>query len=111
VDLAEARAGASALARLPAPAPVSELAADAATRNAALMQAERDLLARGGIPRRPWFRHLIYAPLPTYEAETLPGVREAIVAGDASAARAQAAMLGAALRRAAATLGAPTAPP
>src|SRR5258706_4985433 len=30
--------------------------------NAALMQAERDLLGAAGIPKRPWFRHLIYAP-------------------------------------------------
>jgi len=111
VDLAEARAGASALVRLPAAAPLADPATDASARNAALMQAERDLLSRDGIPRRPWFRHLVYAPLPTYEAETLPGVREAIVAGDAAAARAQAAALGAALRRAAATLAAPDAVP
>ena len=111
VDLSEARAGASALARLPPAAPLADPAADAAARNVALMQAERDLLSRDGIPRRPWFRHLVYAPLPTYEAETLPGVREAIVAGDAAAARAQAAALGAALRRAAATLAAPAPTP
>jgi N-acetylated-alpha-linked acidic dipeptidase len=34
-----------------------------------------------GIPGRPWFRHLIYAPLPSYRAETLPAIREAIVEG------------------------------
>jgi N-acetylated-alpha-linked acidic dipeptidase len=112
VDLAEARAGAAALARLPAASPLADVAADAAARNGALMRAERDLLDPDGIPRRPWFRHLVYAPLPTYEAETLPGVREAILAGDTAATRAQAAALGAALRRAAATLAAaPTAPP
>ena len=27
-------------------------------------------------PDRPWFRHLIYAPLPSYAAETLPAIRE-----------------------------------
>jgi N-acetylated-alpha-linked acidic dipeptidase len=107
VDLAPARAAAGALALLPPAAPVRE-AADATARNAALMQAERDLLSRDGIPRRPWFRHLIYAPLPTYEAETLPGVREAVDAGDAPAARQQTAVLADALRRAASTLGAPT---
>lgn len=107
VDLAEARSAATALSRSRAAGPASEAAAASAARNAALLQAERDLLAPGGIPRRPWFRHLIYAPLPTYEAETLPGVREAVVAGDAAAAREQVAVLAAALRRAAATLGAP----
>ena len=56
----------------------------AARANRALMQAERDLLSPEGIPDRPWFRHLVYAPLPSYEAETLPGVREAVVAGDAA---------------------------
>jgi N-acetylated-alpha-linked acidic dipeptidase len=110
VDLAGARGAAAALAQLAPAGPVPDGAFTAA-RNAALMQAERDLLSRDGIPGRPWFRHLVYAPLPTYEAETLPGVREAILAGDADAARAQAAVLTEALRRAAATLGALPAPP
>jgi N-acetylated-alpha-linked acidic dipeptidase len=111
VDLKAAREAATALSRLPAAAPLGAGATDTAARNAALMQAERDLLDRAGIPRRPWFRHLIYAPLPSYEAETLPGVREAIVAGDAAAAAQQAAVLAGALRRAAATLGAAAPPP
>ena len=110
VDLTAAREAATSLSKLPAAAPAREGATDTAARNAALMRAERDLLAQGGIPRRPWFRHLVYAPLPSYEAETLPGVREAVVAGDAAAAREQAALLAEALRRAAATLGA-AAPP
>ncbi len=37
----------------------------------------------------PWFRHLVYAPLPSYEAETLPAIREAIVSGEAESARLQ----------------------
>src|SRR6185295_16581223 len=57
--------------------------------NAALMKTERDLLTPAGIPNRPWFRHLIYAPLPTYAAETLPGLREAMQDNDAQRARAQ----------------------
>jgi N-acetylated-alpha-linked acidic dipeptidase len=65
--------------------------------NAALMQAERDLLDPAGIPKRPWFRHLIYAPLPTYAAETLPGLREAVEDNDAARARAQAKALAAAV--------------
>jgi N-acetylated-alpha-linked acidic dipeptidase len=46
-----------------------------------LNQAEQALLARkGGLPRRPWYRHLIYAPgfYTGYGVKTLPGVREGI---------------------------------
>ena len=74
-------------------------AAFAAT-NAALMAQERALLDPDGIPGRPWFRHLVYAPLPSYDAETLPGLREALEARDFERARAQAAVLGRALDRA-----------
>jgi N-acetylated-alpha-linked acidic dipeptidase len=75
-----------------------------AAANAALMKAERDLLAPSGIPGRPWFRHLIYAPLPTYAAQTLPGLREAVAARDSARARAQAAALTSALRARTGTL-------
>ena len=70
-------------------------------RNEALLQAERDLTRAEGLPGRPWFRHLVYAPLPSYAAETLPGVREAILEKDAARASAQAAALAQALRQAA----------
>ena len=56
----------------------------------------------GGLPARPWFRHLIYAPLPSYRAETLPAIREALVAGNAASAREQIERLGRRLDRAAA---------
>ena len=48
--------------------------------NAALRTAEQALLGRTGLPGRPWYRHLIYAPglYTGYGAKTLPGVREAI---------------------------------
>ena len=49
--------------------------------NAWLLSLERALLDPPGIPGRPWFRHLVYAPLPSYEAETLPAIREALVEG------------------------------
>ncbi len=49
--------------------------------NAWLLSLERALLDPPGIPGRPWFRHLVYAPLPSYEAETLPAIREAILDG------------------------------
>jgi len=105
--LDRARRAALAISRLAIPAATGDVHADAA-RTRALMQAERDLLSPDGIPDRPWVRHLVYAPLPSYEAETLPGLREAIVAGDAGRAREQAAQLAAALERAGRTLGAPT---
>ncbi len=48
--------------------------------NALLIRSERVLLASDGLPRRPWFKHLLYAPgvYAGYGASTLPGVREAI---------------------------------
>ncbi len=52
-----------------------------------LLSLERGLLDRQGIPGRFWFRHLVYAPLPSYAAETLPAAREAAIAGDLAAAR------------------------
>src|SRR5207249_5247315 len=66
--------------------------------NAALMKTERDLLRPAGLPKRSWFRHLIYAPLPTYAAETLPGLREAVIDRDAQRAREQAQALADAVR-------------
>lgn len=47
--------------------------------NSLLYQAERKLLGEG-LPRRPWYRHTIYAPgfYTGYGVKTLPGVREAI---------------------------------
>src|SRR5262249_40266347 len=47
-----------------------------------LMRAERAFLDPEGIPERPWYRHLMYAPKATYAPEVLPGVAEAIEAGD-----------------------------
>jgi len=45
-----------------------------------LMQTERVLLRGEGLPRRHWYKHLIYAPgfYTGYGVKTLPGVREAI---------------------------------
>jgi N-acetylated-alpha-linked acidic dipeptidase len=73
-----------------------------AEANRWLLSVERGLLDDGGIPGRPWFRHLIYAPLPSYAAETLPAAREAVVAGDAEGARRAVRNLAARLRDAAA---------
>ncbi len=48
--------------------------------NAILIRSERVLLSPEGLPRRPWYRHLIYAPgvYAGYGARTMPGAREAI---------------------------------
>ncbi|MEW5977812.1 MAG: transferrin receptor-like dimerization domain-containing protein [Acidobacteriota bacterium] len=70
--------------------------------NRILYQAERSLTEDSGLPRRPWYRHLIYAPgfYTGYGVKTLPGVREAIeekewdqVAGQIRAASAALARL------------------
>ena len=48
--------------------------------NALLIRSERVLLSPEGLPRRPWFKHLLYAPgvYAGYGAKTMPGAREAI---------------------------------
>jgi N-acetylated-alpha-linked acidic dipeptidase len=50
------------------------------TINKALIQSERQLTDAAGLPRRPWYRHLLYAPgyYTGYAVKTMPGVREAI---------------------------------
>lgn len=75
-------------------------AAERAEMNARLMAQERAWLDDEGIPGRPWFRHLVYAPLSSYQAETLPGLREALEAKDLERAREQATKVGRALDRA-----------
>ncbi len=59
--------------------------------NEALYQAEQSLLLSKGLPRRPWFRHSIYAPgfYTGYGVKTLPGIREAIEQRDWEEARQQ----------------------
>jgi N-acetylated-alpha-linked acidic dipeptidase len=53
---------------------------DARALNGTLLQAERALTSPDGLPRRPWYRHQVYAPgfYTGYGVKTLPGVREAI---------------------------------
>ena len=53
---------------------------EAAALNATLRAAERALTSPDGLPRRPWYRHQVYAPgfYTGYGVKTLPGVREAI---------------------------------
>jgi N-acetylated-alpha-linked acidic dipeptidase len=70
----------------------------------ALMRVERALLDSDGLAGRPWFKHLIYAPRPTYKALVLPALTEAIEAGDRSRATTEVQRLARALDRAAAAL-------
>jgi N-acetylated-alpha-linked acidic dipeptidase len=65
----------AALAREPALQPPAQAKLDAE-----LIGVEQALTDRRGLPGRPWYVHLIYAPgvLTGYGAKTLPGVREAI---------------------------------
>ena len=55
-------------------------ASRAAELNRVLMSTERLMTRDEGLPRRPWFRHQIYAPgfYTGYGVKTLPGIREAI---------------------------------
>jgi N-acetylated-alpha-linked acidic dipeptidase len=48
--------------------------------NAVLLRSERALLSPQGLPRRPWYRHQLYAPgfYTGYAVKTLPYVREAL---------------------------------
>src|ERR1700722_3339703 len=50
--------------------------------NRLLQGLEQTLISDDGLPERPWFKHLIYAPgkYTGYAAKTMPGVREAIEA-------------------------------
>ncbi len=48
--------------------------------NKVLYQIERSLLSEDGLPRRPWYKHQIYAPglYTGYGVKTMPGIREGI---------------------------------
>ena len=54
--------------------------ADQNALNDILYKAERSLIDSNGLPRRPWYKHEIYAPgyYTGYGVKTLPGIREAI---------------------------------
>jgi N-acetylated-alpha-linked acidic dipeptidase len=73
--------------------------------NQALINTERAFLT-DGLPDRPWFRHSIYAPgkYTGYAAVVIPGVNEAIDAGDEPLTQEQLKVLTDAINRAAETL-------
>jgi N-acetylated-alpha-linked acidic dipeptidase len=68
---------------------------DAAAANAAMRQVEQALTSPAGLPRRPWYRHLLYAPgyYTGYGVKTLPALREAIEQGQWQEAEAEAARI------------------
>ena len=53
---------------------------DVKALNALLYKSERKLTNEQGLPRRPWFKHQLYAPgfYTGYGVKTIPGVREAL---------------------------------
>jgi N-acetylated-alpha-linked acidic dipeptidase len=81
-----------------------------ADRNRAYMLAERAFLNADGLPRRPFFKHSIYAPgeYTGYAAVVIPGVNEAIDGNDAAVTAKELSAVTAAIQRAADVLKAPT---
>jgi N-acetylated-alpha-linked acidic dipeptidase len=66
-----------------------------AALNAKLIQSERQFMAPNGLKRRPWFKHMLYAPgyYTGYAVKTMPGVREGIEQKEYADADAEAAKL------------------
>jgi len=81
-------------------------ASESGALNRALRETERALLLPNGLPGRPWFRHAIYAPgrYTGYAAAVIPGINEAIDAGDLQATERQLEALTVVLVRAASIL-------
>ena len=75
--------------------------------NATLLRSERALTTAAGLPRRPWYRHAVYAPgfYTGYGVKTLPGVREAIEQKNWSEGDAQIEAAGKALQATADVIG------
>jgi N-acetylated-alpha-linked acidic dipeptidase len=69
--------------------------------NAKLRQAEIQLIDNDGLFRRPWYRHLIYAPgfYTGYGVKTVPGVREGIEDGRYADAEKEVSRVASALTR------------
>ncbi len=107
VDFAQANAAAARFAAAGArigtiqSAPGSLDGAAKTHLNEALRNAEEALLNDAGLPKRPWYRHTIYAPgeYTGYAAVVIPGVNEGIDAKDAARTSAQLSALTEALNR------------
>ncbi len=69
--------------------------------NQLLYRSEQALSDTAGLPRRPWFEHLIYAPgfYTGYGVKTMPGIREAVEAKNLPEAQREAARVTAAIGR------------
>lgn len=74
--------------------------------NTALRQTEADFIYPAGLPNRPWYKHVIFAPgeYTGYAAVMIPGVNEAINARNAPLAAQELSVLAQALTQAARTL-------
>jgi N-acetylated-alpha-linked acidic dipeptidase len=79
-------------------------AGDVTAVNALLMRSERALTDATGLPKRPWYRHLLYAPglYTGYSVKTMPAVREAIEQREYGSADGEIARVASALERLAA---------
>jgi N-acetylated-alpha-linked acidic dipeptidase len=79
---------------------------DPTALNQSLRDAEEALLNPEGLPKRPWYKHTIYAPgeFTGYAAVVIPGVNEGIDAHNVARTQSQLAALTAALNRSAAIL-------
>ena len=76
-------------------------AADVATVNRLAYTSERLLARAEGLPRREWFKHLVYAPgfYTGYGVKTLPGIREGLEQGANDEARSFVPIVAAAIDR------------
>ena len=85
-----------------------KLAPLVASVNRSLIESERRLTSEAGLLRRPWYRHMIYAPgiYSGYEARPIPGVAEGIEQKHYLEAEAEVVRAAAALRAEAALLDA-----
>jgi N-acetylated-alpha-linked acidic dipeptidase len=65
--------------------------ADTDQCNEKIVMAERQFLLHSGLPKRPWFKHVLQAPGMDlgYAAEAFPGIQQAIDDGDPDVAKEQ----------------------
>jgi N-acetylated-alpha-linked acidic dipeptidase len=82
-------------------AQASQNSGNYAKLNEGLYRAEQELLDEGGLPRRRWFKHTIYAPgfYTGYGVKTLPGIREAMEQRNWTEAQQQIGVVAAAVTR------------
>jgi len=89
-------------------AAASQTTGDHDKLNQILYHAEQQLLTVEGLPRRPWYKHTIYAPgfYTGYGVKTLPGIREAIEQRDFKEAQEQVEVVANSINKLAAYLNA-----